>query len=116
MRISWQAQHPRVGRIPSPIVVRPARVVPCAATKWVLLPTRAQSPVCLDRRRDQRLDASVRRTGRRVLEIHMAHAIFTENESRQIDAVSAEADACAPGTFETVLVGVGGTSTGRDAI
>lgn len=46
----------------------------------------------------------------------MAHSIFTENEARQNEAVSADPGARAAGTFKTVLVGVDGTSTGRDAI
>jgi nucleotide-binding universal stress UspA family protein len=46
----------------------------------------------------------------------MAHSTLTENEARPEEAVRVEADARAPGTFKTVVVGVDGTSTSRDAI
>ena len=46
----------------------------------------------------------------------MADSILTETEAHQNEAVSANAGARAAGAFKTVLVGVDGTSAGRDAI
>lgn len=46
----------------------------------------------------------------------MSHSILAENQARPDVAVSPDASARPGGRFETVLVGVDGTSTGRDAI
>lgn len=50
------------------------------------------------------------------MENQMAHSTLTENDGRRAEAASAEDGARPPGACKTVLVGVDGTSTGRDAI
>ena len=46
----------------------------------------------------------------------MTHSILGENEARSEAAASVDVSTESPATFKSVLVGVDGTSTGRDAI